>query len=488
MNWELLISEQAIASVLPGEYARFARPVREALIVFLGGLRPDRQRDIFADQMALPITASVSQRLARLAGQCPVLQKLGQVLARDARLSEEFRQHLQELESHPPTISRSVIERTLVSELGPLRQRGIVLGDAPIAEASVAVVIPYEETAGAGRPFQGVFKVLKPGIEDRLDEELQLLVHVGNYLDQRCDELQIPSLDYHELFQQVEERLSLEVLLDREQENLARAASIYAHWPEVQIPALGRHCTGRVTAMERVSGGKVTDSNAADADRVAEVVVKALMAGPVFSTAPEALFHGDPHAGNLFLTDDGRLALLDWSLTGQLSPCDRIAVVQMILSAMTLDARRLVRVLEGLARTSQIDSAALEGIGQRAVDKVRQGEIPGLSWLLDLLDEAVEKARLRVSSDLVLFRKALHTLQGVMTGLGATGVDRVLFSEFLGHFVREWPWRWVSLPHARHFATQLSNLDLAHAALSLPWTAVRFWSNAAGRETPLLSR
>ena len=47
-------------------------------------------------------------------------------------------------------------------------------------------------------------------------------------------------------------------------------------------------------------------------------VVSSMIARPVFSRERQALFHGDPHAGNLFLTDDGRLALLDWSLAGPL--------------------------------------------------------------------------------------------------------------------------------------------------------------------------
>ena len=54
-------------------------------------------------------------------------------------------------------------------------------------------------------------------------------------------------------------------------------------------------------------------------------------------------------------------------------------------------------------------------------------------------------------------------------------IDEVLVREFLCHFTLEWPRRWVSLPHSREFATRLSNWDLTHTMLKLPWTTGRFW-------------
>ena len=44
------------------------------------------------------------------------------------------------------------------------------------------------------------------------------------------------------------------------------------------------------------------------------------------------MFHGDPHAGNLFLTDENRLAILDWSLVGSLGERDVMAIVQILLA------------------------------------------------------------------------------------------------------------------------------------------------------------
>jgi ubiquinone biosynthesis protein len=232
--------------------------------------------------------------------------------------------------------------------------------------------------------------------------------------------------------------------------------------------------------MERVVGGKVTDHPlASDAAkrRVAGLVVEALVAQPIFSTDGNALFHADPHAGNLFLTPDSRLAVLDWSLVGSLGERERRAVVQVILAALLLDAEGVVAALAGLADGQRLDRAALAGVVRAGLTRVRRGQFPGFAWLTGLLDEAVQTAHLRVGADLLLFRKTLHTLEGVIAdiGAGAGRAEEVLLLEFLGNFAFEWPGRWLARPDSHHFATRLSNADLLRFLLHWPWMAARFW-------------
>lgn len=480
-DWEFLIDEAALASVLPDEYAHYRPPIRGALAVFLDGLPPEHQASVLADQAALPLFASGPERLARLAASCPALHKLGQVVARDRRLAAELRRHLQDLESLPPSVPVETIRATLAHDLGPLDPLGVTLLPPALAEASVAVVIPFRYEPAGGPPRDGVFKVLKPGIEARLEGELRLLETVGAFLDLRCDEFNIPHLDYREAFEQVRDKLRHEIRLDLEQRQLADARAFYADDPRVQIPAvIPELCTPRVTAMERVRGAKVTDHRlVSDADRrrLAALVVAALISRPIFARTEPAPFHGDPHAGNVFFTDDGRLALLDWSLVGTLGERERAALVQVLLGAVTLDVGHVVTVLAGLAEPGRFDRSALEVVVRDRLRRLRHGEFPGYAWLMGLLDEAVSEAKLRVGADLMLFRKTLHTLDGLLADVGGGDdpVQAVIQTEFLVHLAAEWPFRWLAPPGARAFATRLSNADLVHPMLTLPWTVTRFW-------------
>jgi hypothetical protein len=59
INWNLILDEGALITVLPGRYAKFARPVREALIQFLEGLPAEYQAEIIERQSWLPLSASI---------------------------------------------------------------------------------------------------------------------------------------------------------------------------------------------------------------------------------------------------------------------------------------------------------------------------------------------------------------------------------------------------------------------------------------------
>src|SRR4051794_28359233 len=98
-TWDQLVGDAAIASVVPEAYATYRRPVAAALRFFVEGLPADRAFGVMAGQLALGPSAAAAERLTALARACPVLHKLGQVLARDRRLEPRLRRHLQRLES-----------------------------------------------------------------------------------------------------------------------------------------------------------------------------------------------------------------------------------------------------------------------------------------------------------------------------------------------------------------------------------------------------
>lgn len=481
-DWRSLITEPALASVLPGTYRQYVRPIQDGLCVFLGGLPPSRQGEVLAAQMALPLSATLSERLGAIARACPVLHKLGQIVARDQRIAAELRDQLRLLESLPPTCSIDEIQALAERELGPASSSHVYIVPPAIAEASVAIVVPFS-LASADGPADSVLKILKPGIEERLEEELALLTAVGCHLDERCDDLGIPHLDYAEVFQQIQEKLRYEVRLDLEQQHLAAAADFYASDDRIQIPALREPCTPRVTAMQRIQGAKISAHSAANPAaqrRLADTVVQALIAAPIFSSAPLALFHSDPHAGNLMVTETGRLAILDWSLVGHLSERERVGIVQLLLAAASWDVDRLAKQLGGLCDRGANDAAALQSVASRGLAKLRAGQWPGLTWLTALLDDAALRAGLRFAPDLLLFRKSLHTLSGVVAEIsgGTRGLDDAVLREFARSFALDWPRRFWRPPDSRDYRTRISNRDVTELLLSWPCSLARYWLGA----------
>src|SRR5690606_13160521 len=137
-------------------------------------------------------------------------------------------------------------------------------------------------------------------------------------------------------------------------------------------PQLLPWCTPRMTAMERVFGVKLTEARLSPSERrrLADSTISALLARPFWDRAETIFMHADPHAGNLFATDDGRLAILDWSLVARLSKADREAVVDAALGGLMLDANRICRALARLGSLPP-EHPVLREAAERALTRVR---------------------------------------------------------------------------------------------------------------------
>jgi ubiquinone biosynthesis protein len=478
-GWGDFLSEVDLAGLVPDELARYRPAVVDAIVYFLDHLEPARASEILCDQALMADDASAEERLVAIARHCPALHKLGQVMARDRRLPLSFREHLQGLESMAPAPGTLSLRDALEKDLGPLADHGLELDDDALAEASVALVVPFTWRSSHGDAArQGVFKVLKPGIEAKLEEELSLFRAIGAHLDEQCHAYGVPEIAYESTFEQVRDLLRFEVHLDQEQAHLRAARTAYRGLPAVLIPEVMPFCTPRVTAMERVFGRKVTevDGLPAKARRdLASLIAEAMIARPIWSAGPETMFHADPHAGNLFLADDGRLAILDWSLVGTLRKEDQVRLCQILFGAMTADPALVTAAVADLAEGS-VDAEALRCVVSARLGALRGRLWPNLTWLTGLLDDAVTRGRARFRTDLVGFRKVLQTVSGVVADISDhCDPDRVLIATFLGRMAREWGRRMTSMPFSRDFSTHVSNADLAQLLTFAPLAATHGW-------------
>ncbi len=467
-----------VSPTVPKEFAQFRPLIADALVFFLQHLSEPRLTELVARQCDLPADASAEQRLANLITQCPTLHKLGQVVARDRRLSPELRRRLQTLETMEPTTPVTVVKEIIERELGKECTCALRIDSQALAEASVAVVIPFssDESPDNG-PGNGVLKVLKPNIIERLGGELEIWSDLAAFVDERCACDGLPLLRCTEIFQTVRELLANEVRLDLEQLHLKEAAQFYAGSQKIQIPVLLPYSTPRITAMERVFGTRVTNTeHLADRARkeLAGLVLKELVAKPIWNTEPQAIFHADPHAGNLFYTDDGRLAILDWSLAGYLDKTEREQTAQIVLGALNLDANRILRAIAAMA-IELPNETALREVVARAVATLYRSKAPGLQWLLDLLGDATFKAGVLFGQDLVLFRKSVLTLEGVAADVSEElSLGEVLPLSGALVLLREWARRCVASSMSRDFGTHVSNMDLLSLYFAAPSAMTRF--------------
>ena len=406
-----------IFQVFPSLDQHFSEPVRVLL---------KRWSVEFFSHLPQSSASELSRRLlegcepAQILCASPVLSKLGQVLARDLRLEPEIREELQKLESSKPRGSYRSLRKQVASRF-PSSCR---LGSA-LAEGSLALVFPVKY---GGR--DGVAKILKPGIEDQLLRELRSLESSVSFLESEARKVGLPQLDYSGIVSQVREALAAELDLVRERQNLELAQEIF-DTTRVAIPAPWDNSDEQVLVMDRLFGQPLQPEHYREA--VVELLVK-----PLFNSGRQSLFHGDLHGGNLMSCSDGRIGVLDWGLCLDLSTTQRSQISRLTSAILFGRTSLAIKTLDDIGLHP--GTPQLRGTLAQKLDSLLdgcQGEIP--SWLL-------------------ILRKTLHQLEGV---LEPAVLEQTVLVEGLQQLLLEWPFRFFVRPGRRDvFGSHLSTNDL----------------------------
>ena len=420
--------------------------VRDAMAFVFSRLSDRRLAEKIVEQAELPTGTPAELRLLRLISKMPGLQKLGQVLARNRRLTPALRTALSELENGMSDMTAEEIHAIILDRLGPrLEANSVELDPAIFLEASVSAVVRFTWRRRGGERERGVLKVLKPYVPDCFAEDMTLLQQLGEFLAAEERGYGFAIRDVKEMMAEV--RLLLEHELDfaREQATLVDALRTYRASIGIRVPRLVRPlCTAEITAMSEETGVKVTDAcrrSPIRRNRIARQLIEALIAVPLFSRAEQAVFHGDPHAGNLFYDEPNReLLVFDWALADRLSLEARRRLVMLVLMTILRNpdavSEAICALSLGPGRRRPREQTIRRAV-TRFFDNLPKGYSPGTLDAMRLLDDiALEGVHFPPS--LFLFRKMLFTLDGVLEDVAGAEVriDTVIARDFLARWLR----------------------------------------------------
>jgi predicted unusual protein kinase regulating ubiquinone biosynthesis (AarF/ABC1/UbiB family) len=190
------------------------------------------------------------------------------------------------------------------------------------------------------------------------------------------------------------------------------------------VPRIHREVsTRRVLVMELVGGIKVTEKaelEAAGLDPGA--VVQDLMRIFVRMILAAGFFQADPHPGNLFVTRDGRIVVLDFGLAKELPEGFGLGLFELMFSMMTLNESAMIRAFHELGfETRTGDPATFVQIARRMMERSDTGRFEG-EFTEDMTDELFEAIRedpvVSVPSDFVLVGRVFALLSGIAHTLG----------------------------------------------------------------------
>jgi ubiquinone biosynthesis protein len=305
-----------IQLLIPEVYGEWRPLVQDSIFFLISHLSPARLANKLMEQLELPQWTPTPLRLLVLIARMPGLQKLGQVLARNRHLDPALREALSQLENSISDVEFETIHDIIEDDLhAKLRQIGAEVEPSILSEATVSAVVRFRWEDATGGTRGGVFKVLKPHIPACFAEDMQLFEDLSEFLASQDRKYGLAIKYLPDTFRDVRRLLEHEIDFAGEQKSLREAARSYDSVPGTRIPeVIEPLCTKRITAMTEECGVKVTEASTSPYRRAAQLV-KALVIRPLFAGETAALFHADPHAGNLLYNDETReLILLDWAM------------------------------------------------------------------------------------------------------------------------------------------------------------------------------
>jgi len=467
-----------VERLVPESYIKWREPVRDAMTFVVSRLSPERLAPKLLEQIELPKATSAEARLLRLIAKVPGLQKLGQVIARNQHLRPALRKALARLENGIRDVKPEEIRVIIENELGKrLEKYSVKIAPTILSEASVSAVVRFTRSnPQTGKRERGVFKVLKPHIPAYFAEDMDYLQGLARYFGDRHHHYGFPAHLIPDTFRKVRRLLQHEVNFVREQKTLLEASALYAKISGVRVPRLmGPLCTPRITALTEEFGIKVTNAAARLAPgcrrRIAEQLIEALVAVPLLASQEYAVFHGDPHAGNLLYNrHTGELTIIDWALREHLSREQRRHLALLFLTLSLRDSVGASNEVLALGQQRMHSSSRRAQVVRQTVtavvDELPIKYFPTGAAVMQLLERVAMKG-VKFPASLVMLSKVMFTLDGILADVGgdATGMGLTI--------ARHLAQRWIS--DRSVFRSPLKTQDWVTLQCSALLYASRVW-------------
>ena len=272
--------------------------------------------------------------------------KLGQLLSsRPDLLPDVYIEELDRLTDDAPPLPFGPLRDVIDREIG--LEHFASIDATPLATASIGQI--HSALLKTGREV--VVKVRRPGIVEQVELDLELLRTTAAIAEKRSDTARL--LQLNALTEELEQHLLAELDFLEEAHNAELISAVIAEYgddlfvPEVIHP----YVTAEVLVMERIEGEKVTEAHDLTDERAAELA-RTFFRAYIRQITVKGLYHADPHRGNVLITPDGRLALLDFGLIGRLDDDTRTSLALLLLAIAQNRADDVADLILSLSLTS----------------------------------------------------------------------------------------------------------------------------------------
>ncbi len=348
----------------------------------------------------------------------PTFIKVGQALStRPDLIKPSFLEELVKLQDQLPSFSNEVARQIIFNDFDRTPEEIFSSFAAePVAAASLGQV--YKARLYSGEEV--AVKVQRPNLMPIICRDLYIMRWAAGWIAPL-----LPLNLGHELSLIVDEfgsKLFEEVDYLNEGRNAEKFAANFQDEPLVKVPSIyWRYCSTHVLTMEWINGFKLTDTERV---RQAGLATNDLVEIGVSSSLRQLLefgfFHADPHPGNLFAMEDGRMAYIDFGMTDQLDQQTKETIVDSVAHLINRDYENLANDFVKLGfLTPNTDVRplvpALETVFQDAIG-ASVGDF-NFKSITDRFSEVMYEYPFRVPAKFALIIRSLVTQEGLALSL-----------------------------------------------------------------------
>ncbi|MEO6695685.1 MAG: AarF/UbiB family protein [Ignavibacteria bacterium] len=247
----------------------------------------------------------------------PTYIKLGQFLStRSDMLPEQYLLVLERLQDGVQQIPFSEVEEILSKEIPMRFSKAFKDFDVePVGAASIGQV--HKAILPDGREV--VVKIQRPGIRAKIIEDLAAFDEIGEFVQEHTEMGKRYMI--HSMIEEFRKAILRELDYKNEVQNLKILSANLSEFEDIVVPLpVEDYCTSKVLTMDFIKGTKITSISPLkkldlDGKKIAESLFKAYLKQILI----DGFYHSDPHPGNVFITDDNKLALLDLGMVGYIS-------------------------------------------------------------------------------------------------------------------------------------------------------------------------
>jgi len=272
--------------------------------------------------------------------------KLGQLLSsRPDLLPDVYIDELSDLVDDVPwVVPFPEIQAIVRADFG--EDAFVNLDPEPLATASIAQT--HRGLLATGH--DAVVKVRRPGVVEQVDLDLAVLRSTVRLATRHSEAARRVQLE--ELADELEIHLRAELDFVEEAHNTELVRRLVEPFEGLVVPRVIRpYVTERALVLERIAGAKVDAGHGLEPQRAA-LLASEFFRAYVFQVVVEGVYHADPHQGNVLLTEDGRLALLDFGLLGRLDEDTRTGLALLLLALAQNRADNVADLVVELSLTS----------------------------------------------------------------------------------------------------------------------------------------